>query len=213
MSDETHDPWKTSGRHALYPRMRFEFVGIPPIEVAVLIPTFEEGVDLSTVHIERVGGPSDAGKTFRSKLYCIVGAAVVASGHIEAAMQRLVILQKNHAKKADFSVVNWEWSRLHAEIRKHSDIKGVPNKAVIEALDWAEKNAIKKIRDDFVHASWWDYAGVGAVRTRIARKTTGNTILGTLEQVAENAETLHVYANMLDELVGDRWVNFYLPAV
>ena len=210
MNDDTRDKWKPPGDHPRYYRMTMNFDGIPPIELSALIPSFE-GVNLSSAHIERIGGPSEADKRFRTQLYYIVGSAVVASGHIEAAMQRLVILTTG-GKEADLSVVNWDWTRLHGEIRKQSSNNGPPNNTVTAALDWAEKNAIKTIRDKFVHASWWDYADVEVVCTRIERKTSGHMMFGTLEHLAEQANLLHAYSAKLDGLVGQSWVNFYLPA-
>jgi hypothetical protein len=210
MNEVALDKWKPPASHSRYYRMTMNFDGIPPIEVSALIPSFE-GVNLSSVHIERIGGPSEADKKFRMQLYYVVGAAVVASGHIEAAMQRLVILTTG-GKKADCSVVNWDWTKLHDELRKQSSKNGPPNNTVTAALDWAEKHAIKKIRDKFVHASWWDYAGVGVVCTRIERKTSGSTMVGTLEELTAQANLLHAYAVKLDDLVGAHWVNFYLPA-
>lgn len=210
MSDDTRDRWKPPGNHARYYRMEMNFDGIPPIEMSALIPSFD-GVNISSAHIERIDGPNEADKAFRMKLYYIVGAAVVASGHIEAAMQRLVILTTG-GRKADLSLGNWNWTQLHGELRKQSSNNGPPNNTVTTSLDWAEKNDIKKIRDKFVHASWWDYADVGVVCTRIERKSSGSTILGTLEQLATEASLLHEYSAKLDDLVGDSWVNFYLPA-
>ncbi len=126
-------------------------------------------------------------------------------------MQRLVILTTG-AKKTDCSVVNWDWTRLHGELRKQSSKHGPPNNTVTATLDWAEKNTIKKIRDKFVHASWWDYADVGVVCTRIERKSSGSTMVSTLEQLAAQANLLHAYSAKLDDLVGEHWVNLYLPA-
>ena len=210
MSEDTRDRWKPPGSHARYYRMTVNFDGVPPIEMSALIPSFE-GANFSSAHIERIGGPSEADKAFRRQLYQIIGSAVVASGHIEAAMQRLVILTTTETN-ADCSVANWDWTRLHDVLRKQSNENGPPNNTVTAALDWAENNSIKKIRDNFVHASWWDYAGIGVVRTRIERKSSGSTIFGTLEQLGAQADLLHDYSAMLDNIIGDHWVNLYLPA-
>lgn len=210
MIDAEDVRWKPPGIDVPCQRMIMEFDGMPRIEVSALVPKFA-AVNLASAHIERIGGPSEDDKKFRKQLYYVIGAGVVASGHIEAAMQRLVILTTGKTE-ADCSVVNWDWSRLHEELRKQSTNNGPLGNALNAALGWAETNNIKTSRDKFVHASWWDYAGVGVVCTRIERKSTGSTILGNLDDLTAEANLLHEYSAMLDEVVGENWVNFYLPA-
>jgi hypothetical protein len=126
-------------------------------------------------------------------------------------MQRLAILTSGN-READFTFVNWTWTQLFDELRKNSREKGPPNNTVTAALDWAERNAIKKIRDKFVHASWWDYSGIGVICTRFERRTSGSTIVGTIEELTSQANLLLEFSTMLDEIVGPHWINFYLPA-
>jgi hypothetical protein len=73
-------------------------------------------------------------------------------------------------------------------------------------LDWGDENKIKIRRDNAIHAYWWVYDGVGARRSRFARRTDGSIIDATLDDVAEDARLIFEYAQRLDGLLGYDWM-------
>jgi hypothetical protein len=184
--------------------------GQPDRYYDLVLPSTFSQVDLSTVRLGRHGGPNEEDRQFRRELYEKVGAVVVAAGHVETAMKRLILLLEKEPE-AHFSLVDKNWTDLHDRLRLLADGTSERRIELGDALDWAEAEQLKRRRDNVVHSYWWNYAGLGARRSRFYRRTDGATINATLEDVAEDADLLFEYAERLDALLGADWIIARLP--
>ncbi|MFD9327752.1 hypothetical protein [Streptomyces sp. NPDC060065] len=200
--------WPPPG-HAFYYRMETQLDGGPSFSMDITTPKTRAKVDISTFRLSRQGGPNEADLAFRERLYSLIGAIVVAGGHVEAAMKRLVLFLKD--EEGGFSLVDKTWSDLHKMLAMQSR-RSIPQAASLaEALAWGEANELKRRRDDAVHASWWNWDGVGVMRSRFFRRQDGANIVGTFEDLEEDARLLFEYAEKLDLLLGADWPQARLP--
>lgn len=62
-----------------------------------------------------------------------------------------------------------------------------------------------------VHAYWWYFDGCGVVRSPFFRRQDGAMMIGSLEELAEDAALLFNYIDRLDELLGEDWPRAILP--
>ena len=184
--------------------------GQPERTFDVVVPSTFSNVDLSTVRVGRHGGANNEDREFRRALYGRIGAVVVASGHVEAAMKRLLLLL-DEAPEAQFSLVDLNWTKLHELLRGHASESTERSQELCRILDWGEDNQVKQRRDNVVHAFWWNYAGLGARRSRFYRRSDGATINATLDDLTEDADLLFEYAEKLDVLLGSDWIIARLP--
>jgi len=97
------DEWPPQGMTSWY-SVGEKVDGQPERTYDLTIPSTFSEPDLSTVRIGRNGGPNDVDRKFRRELYERIGAVVVASGHVETAMKRLLLLLEE-AAEAQFSLV------------------------------------------------------------------------------------------------------------
>ncbi|MGW4935419.1 hypothetical protein ACWEQH_20835 [Streptomyces sp. NPDC004166] len=74
-----------------------------------------------------------------------------------------------------------------------------------ETLQWGDAHELKRRRDDAVHASWWNGDGVGVVRFRFFRRQDGANLIGTFEDLEQDATLLFEYAEKLDLLLRADW--------
>jgi hypothetical protein len=167
--DSMLDEWPPQGMTSWYSVVE-KIDGQPERTYNLTIPSTFSEADLSTVRIGRHGGPNDGDREFRCDLYERVGAVVVASGHVETAMKRLVLLLEE-APEAQFSLVDKNWTDLHRRLRGLADSTTVRRAELGNVLDWGEAREVKRRRDNVVHAYWWNYAGLGARRSRFYRRT------------------------------------------
>jgi len=174
------------------------------------LPSGFSKIHLATARVEREGGDTKADWEFRSTLYYLIGAGVVKAGQIEDAMKRLLTLISG-GKVADFAGLDATWTALHNTLKKRASRDGPPGNTVSVALEWAEDKQIKKIRDDLIHANWWDFSGVGVRSTRFAIRKDGTVILGSVDDLKHHVELLGQYELMLDECIGPHWPRVYLP--
>ncbi|MEU8502639.1 hypothetical protein AB0C86_38910 [Streptomyces lavendulae] len=200
--------WPPPG-HSFFYRMEVQLDGFAPYEMDVSIPSAREEVDIATFRVSRHGGPDEGDAAFRDRLYRILGEIVVAGGHVESAMKRLVLLLKG--EQGGFSVVDKTWSDLHKMLLAQSR-RSIPQaKELSEILSWGEQHDLKRRRDDVVHSSWWDWDGVGVQRSRFYRKMDGASLIGSFEDLKEDAKLLASYAEKLDRLLGPHWPQARLP--
>lgn len=195
--------WPPTGFHSFY-TVDENVERHDPFTYKLALPSTFSQVDMSTFRIGRLGGPNRDDFEFRSELYPLLGAILVAGGHVETAMKRLVLLLDQESE-ARFSLVDRTWTDLHKTLRQHAN--GSEQRSVVLAaeLDWAEKNRIKERRDNVVHAYWWPYAGCGVRRSRFHRRTDGSLILASLTDLKEDCRLLFEYAERLDALLGTDW--------
>lgn len=180
-------------------------------EYSLTLPSGFEHVNLATVHVERIGGDSAEDLEFRKILYYLIGAGVVKSGQIEDGMKRLLILTGKRTE-ADFSVADLTWSDLHKKLKCRANRDGPPGNTLAKTLEWGETKKVKDARDNLIHASWWDYAGVGVRRTRFSHGGKNNIAIGTLDDLKQTVELLGQYEIYIDDCVGQFWPRAYLPA-
>ncbi|WP_202279334.1 hypothetical protein [Streptomyces sp. M2CJ-2] len=202
------DDWPPPG-HAFSHRMETRLDGGPSFTMDITAPSARPDVDVSTFRLGRHGGPDEGDLAFRERLYGLIGAIVVAGGHVEAAMKRLVLLLRDDQN--GFSVVDKTWSDLHKMLVAQSR-RSIPRAAALaETLQWGDAHELKRRRDDAVHASWWNWDGVGVVRSRFFRKQDGANLVCTLEDLEQDAALLFEYAGRLDQFLGPDWPQGRLP--
>jgi hypothetical protein len=183
--------------------------GGPAFSMDVALPSARSEVDISTFRLSRHGGPDEADLAFRERLYRLIGAIVVAGGHVEASMKRLILLLKGD--QSGFSVVDKTWTDLHKMLLTQSRRSISQASALAAILEWGEEHDLKRRRDDAVHASWWHWDGVGVIRSRFFRKQDGTNIVCTFEDLEHDAQLLFEYAQKLDSLLGSDWPQARLP--
>ncbi|MFC8016289.1 hypothetical protein [Streptomyces cinereoruber] len=125
------DDWPPDG-HSFYYRMDTHLDGGPSFSMDVALPSARPTADISTFRLDRHGGPNEADFAFRERLYNLIGAIVVAGGHVEASMKRLILLLKGD--EGGFSVVDKTWTDLHKMLLTQSR-RSIPQAAALaEAL-------------------------------------------------------------------------------
>jgi hypothetical protein len=179
------------------------------IEASVVIPGADSW-DLGEARVSRIGGRTPQDLHFRHQLFSRIGSATVAGGRIEAAMKRL-ILHMSGTLEPRFADSNELWSKLDKKLRQAAADIGERAADVIKVLDWGQDNNVRDIRNDIVHAYWWDYSGVGITRGRVHMDGTSEMILISLEQFEQDCAKLEAYADMLDSAMDGLWLNIYLP--
>jgi hypothetical protein len=136
--------------------------------------------------------------------------ATVVSPRVTWAMKWLLLVYMGDV--GGFSVVDKTWSDLHKALE--AECTGKDERRIATAtsvLQWGQEHNVKKRRDDVVRACWWTFAGCGARRSRLYRKTEGTTIGAQLEDLDQDASVLAEYADKLDRLLGTEWPEARLP--
>lgn len=182
--------------------------GRPSIHASLTLPP--ASWQLGEARVTRIGGRSQDDAVFQTWLYAHIGAAAVNGGRIEAAMKRL-ILSLSGALEPAFADAEAQWSTLEKKLRTAAEEHGENAADIIEALNWGQENRIREIRNDIIHAYWWDYANVGITRGRVHRDGTSELILITPAQLLDDCRKLEMFADALDSAMDDRWLNIYLP--
>ena len=183
--------------------------GRKDIEASLVVPN-KESWQLTEALVSRIGGPTAADLAFRNQLYLRIGLAAASGGRIEAAMKRL-ILHMSGSLHPKFSDSEYTWKVLDQKLRAAASKLGETAKDVVAVLDWGSEKGIREIRNDLIHAFWWEYDGVGITRGRVHLDGTSELIQITLDQLDENCRALQDYADMLDSAIQNLWLTLYLP--
>ncbi|GAB2447656.1 hypothetical protein HD599_001642 [Conyzicola lurida] len=183
--------------------------GRQSIEASLVVPSANKW-ELGEARISRIGGRAPSDVDFRNLLYTRIGASAVAGGRIEAAMKRLILHMSGTLEPA-FADAEDQWLTLEKKLRAAAMAVGERAADVIEVLDWGQANKIREIRNDMIHAYWWDYSNVGITRGRVHRDGTSEVILMTPEQLDSDCGKLQNYAEALDSAMDGIWLNIYLP--
>jgi len=165
---------------------------------------------LGEARISRIGGRAPEDLMFRNQLHMRIGSAAVAGGRIEAAMKRL-ILRMSGSLEPKFADSEATWTTLDRKLRSAATALGERAVDIVKVLDWGQENNIRDIRNDFIHAYWWDYSDVGITRGRVYQDGTSEIIQITPERLDEDCQKLQTYADMLDSAMDGMWLNIYLP--
>lgn len=207
--------WPRPG-HAFTYKTKFVLDGFEPFDFELSVPSQAEQLDLSNLVYGRIGGPTTADVELRKELYYVIGTITVASGHIEAAMKRLILVLQGKRKR-QFSLVDKTWTDLHkiltSACKKSDADPGLAKmrQALTLHLQWAERCRIKEHRDNFIHGSICDFAMPAVLLSRFYRKQDGQQILFKLEQIQEIAQNLEEYARRLESLLQGVWHEAMLP--
>lgn len=174
------------------------------------LPSALPEVNLATVRLGRLGGATNADQMFRARLYAAIGKVTVAGGHADTAMKRLLALLTGDGR---FSLVDETWRTLLKLLADHcpSATNDPRLKRLQHVLDWGETNRVKGRRDNVVHAYWWIYEGCGVVRSRFFRDQDGALMIGSMEELEQDAAMLFEFARRLDELLAEDWPRAMLP--
>ncbi len=174
------------------------------VSFELTLPSALPEVNLATVRLGRVGGDTNADQMFRARLYAAIGQVTVAGGHADTAMKRLLALLTGDGH---FSLVDETWSTLLKLLADHcpTATNDPRLKRLQHVLDWGETNRVKSRRDNVVHAYWWIYEGCGVVRSRFFRDQDGALMIGSMEELEQDAEMLIEFAGRLDELLAEDW--------
>ena len=186
-------------------------LGTNRISLEMTLPSAIAEVNLATVRVGRLGGATDSDRMFRTRLYAAIGEITVAGGHADTAMMRLLALLSGDGR---FSRVNKTWSTLLKMLGDHcAAAEDDPRlDRLQQVLGWAETNRVKARRDNAVHAYWWIYEGCGVVRSRFFYDQEGAVMIGSMEDLEQDAEMLFEFARQLDELLAEDWPRAMLPS-
>ncbi len=177
----------------------------------VTLPSAAPNVNLATFRLGRHGGESNADRLFQQRLYTRIGAITVASGHVETAMKRLLLLLRGQSQFSD--VADKTWSQLHRCLQSERTDADARRKRLRHVLQWGEKNHIHESRNDVIHSYWWIYDGCGVMRSRFYQNhdQDGVSMVSSLAELDEYAQVLFEYARRLDDLLGEDWPRAMLP--
>lgn len=159
--------------------------------------------DIASFRWERLGGHTPADIDFRAVLYRRIGAVTVAGGHAEAAMKRVILSAEERGE--EFADVDLAWSGLIKRLDRVAASSHTVAGPLRGILTWAEREKVKKRRDDVVHAYWWHWAGVNVTRSRFTRDGQSYMLGANLEALERDAEIVFEFARRLDDLVLRVW--------
>ncbi|MEF2977279.1 hypothetical protein [Subtercola sp. YIM 133946] len=175
---------------------------VRPISFDVWVPDDDaKSIAIGSARVERVGGPSAADEAYRRDLYYWVGRLAVAGGKAEAAMKRLLVLDRKLAERS-FEEVDETWATLVKLLR--STEQNIPG--LKQVLDWSDTNRVKIRRDDAIHCDWWDWADTELTKGRTFRKGPSALVVDKFDTLTDAALAVEEFASRLDELVGLRWL-------
>lgn len=203
------EQWPPPG-HAAYYKFQIVLDNGYKLTFEMSLPRAVPILDLATLRIGRHGGPSEADRLFREQLYSRVGAITVASGHVESAMKRILLLLKGTT--GQFSLADKTWSQLHKALVRESRRPDARCVRLQDVIAWGEQKGVKRRRDNVIHACWWNFDDCCVVRSRFFRREDGTLIVSSLEDLEEDAEVLFEYASRLDDLVDEDWGRAMLPS-
>lgn len=206
---QNDDAWAQA--YAPSPFVRFTPTDAPAgLEFVLLNAQLAQGprnLDLATFRPARHGGATPEDLVVQQNIFLLVGAITVAGGLVEAEMKRLLLLD---SEDTDFVQVDENWTELERRLAQVSASESPHAEAIRQALEWAERNGIKRARDSAVHSAWWLFnVGGGVARARFRRGMSGALELGTIEDYLEQANLVFEYAERLAEI--GSWPMAVLP--
>jgi hypothetical protein len=204
------EQWPPSG-HKFAHKAGINFANGHQLTFDLTLPRATPSVSLSTVRLGRHGGESNADRLYQQRLYARIGAVTAASGHVETAMKRLLLLLRG---KSEFSkVADKSWSQLHRCLESERTEADARRKRLRRVLEWGEKNHVKKCRDNVIHSYWWIFDGCGVMRSRfyLDHDENGVNMISSFDKLDEDAQILFEYAKRLDDLLGEDWPRAMLP--
>jgi len=204
------EQWPVPG-HKFWYKTNIRLENGSQLDFDLTLPGALSTFDLSTVRLGRHGGATNTDRLFQARLNARIGAVTVAGGHVETAMKRLLLLLREES--GGFSLVDMTWTDLHRALAAECDGPDLDPRRIrlARVLAWGEDKQVKRRRDNVVHAYWWSFDGCGVVRSRFHRRQDGQMMVGSMEDLEEDAGLLFEYADRLDDLLGEDWPRAMLP--
>ncbi len=145
----------------------------------------------------------DEQEHWRAELFQAIGAVVVAGGHVEWRMQRLLLWLRGQGPESLTTIRHLQWTGLANAIDREA--VGSPKAAEIKEVLSVERQ-LNAVRNNVVHAYWWTDGGPGIRGNRHPKYGGGFIIVGTSEQLIDEANKLFAFANRLAGLTpNDGW--------
>ena len=177
------------------------------------IPSNETSGDLETSIVIRDHGPTSADIAYRERLYRLVGEVTVASGRIEAAMKRLLLVLGGG--NGAFVDIDKTWTDLEKDLRSaiaaqagRMDDVTVP---LLAALDAALELNLKAIRDDIVHGYHWAFDIGQVLVSRFKRKSDPTRLSGSEDEITTRVPKMTQHAIELERIAMPHWHVAILP--
>jgi hypothetical protein len=205
------EQWPTQGHNFVY-KTEIALANGYRMTFDLTFPSATSSVNLSTVRLGRHEGETNADRLYQQRLYTRLGAITAASGHVETAMKRLLLLLRRQVEFAE--VADKTWSQLHRCLESERTEADARRKRLRHVLEWGEKNRVQQRRDNVIHSYWWIFDGYGVMRSRFYRDhdQNGVNMVSSFEELDEDAEVIFEYAKRLDDLLGEDWPRAMLPS-
>jgi len=144
-------------------------------------------------------------------MFAGVGAVVVAGGHVEWELRRLLLWVRGKGPHHLPEVTRHLWSTLVQKIRAEAG-QSTNATDVLAVLDWADQADLMKLRNMVVHAYWWVTPGQGIRANRHEKGGSGYILSGTPADLTQIADKLFTFAQRLREASSpdDRWPEAFL---
>jgi hypothetical protein len=205
--------WPPPGHFMTY-NADVQFEGLPSFFYDMSAPAGT--TNMTSLIVDRLGGITDADNRFRGRLYFAMGQLAVASGHVETAMKRTLIVLR--ALENSFALVDLNWTQLDEMLESESTRSGLgvghPEIRIklAEHLLWAKQRDLKTHRNHFIHGSIWDYDMPVLMISRFTRKSDGTSIVASMEDLERTAKRMVEYDLRLSSLLHGIWAEAMLPA-
>lgn len=214
MADEDYETFSFEAERSWPPNRKMTYRTKVELDSGVAFEyelAFGEGtsnVNLGSLMVDRIGGPSVADWRLREQLYYFIGMATVASGHVEAGMKRLLLVL--NGLDDHFSLVDHTWTDLVKKLTLAAadtiedqwvELRG----QVRHELDLMERYKLKSYRDNIIHGYVWDYDMPMVLIGRFHRRSDGATLISSLDEIKRGAARLAVCATHLDQFLVGIW--------
>ena len=212
--------WRPPG-HDFFYRMKFDS-GIPGavFEGSVTVPE-GESVDMATAVVRRIGGSTPADDAYRRELFFRIGEVTALASQIEAGLKRVCVLLTD-PHHGHFDQVEAMFSKLEKTAKvttgrvladpSTSEDKRERARQLQSILDWSASESLVTLRNNIVHAVWWDFAGLPPFMSRFNMKGEASMhVAADLDEAFAVSSLLREYVNKLDVLIRDDWFTIFLP--
>jgi hypothetical protein len=137
-----------------------------------------------------------------AELFQAVGAVVVAGGHVEWYLQRLLLWLRGQGPADLPTVTRLTWTDLVQAIHVEAP-RSAKADEIAALMQEANEPTLKVIRDNVVHAYWWTTGGPGIHGNRHQRDGKGSVIAGNMDVVRKGADDLFAFSERLAHLIPD----------
>lgn len=201
--DYTPDQWPPAGHRMSYDTQILNEDGEGAFRLSFAINVPRQGIDMSTMRVGRIGGPTYDDLEFRNALFLIIGSITVAGAHVEAAMKRLLLVLSTEV--TTFGLVDFQWADLEKKLAAECGGRDRRRLRLSRILDWATELDIRERRNTAVHGSWWLHKQERTVASRWPRKKNDAILIGSLGDLRALENDCWTLVAKLDRLLGEDW--------